>query len=338
MYDIEFAVPSDTSLLTIKRRLIDFKKFGLYNTENLSIHISFLASKDCGNEIEFLKKGWSENIVVDVINCNYSHVAQRICNYYASEAKKDFAKWYVRMDEDSITDVGGLFTNLQKNFDYKREYHIGARFLNDAFATDQMILKKLGYGFWYIENTTGLVSAPLHEQEIGITSLAAMNMVLENRMCSKYFNLRKEFAEGYGDHPLALACRMCKIYPCEAGFITYENLLSRHSIFGGHLNHVHWCSRDQNPKFFEWMELYNEEGYDLITNKIYLFGHESEKKMVEFTSDHKIKMYQESSYDNTLGLWCVKDDFLIILLDEEEDLIKFDLTSLKHDKFELVEV
>ena len=85
MYDFEIAVPSDTTRPQIKVRLEDFKKYGLLNTKDLRVHISFLATKNCGENTNFLKNDWPSNIDVDVIICPYSFTAQRIYNYYSKQ-------------------------------------------------------------------------------------------------------------------------------------------------------------------------------------------------------------------------------------------------------------
>lgn len=343
MYDFEIAVPSDTTRPQIKMRLEDFKKYGLLNTKDLRIHISFLGTKNCGESADFLKNDWPSNIDVDVIICPYSFTAQRIYNYYGKHIQKDFAKWYIRMDEDSITDLGGLMANLERDFDHNREYHLGSRFLYDIFATDQRILTKMGYGWWYrTSKSTEFMEAPAHEQEIGITSLAAINRLVENTDAKKYFNIRKEFAEGYGDHGLSYGLRMCKIYGTKVPFLTHESSICHHSIFSGHLNHIHWVGRDKNPQFMDWMEIYNDSPCEELKNKTFLFGSNENKELVEFCDDHRIKVFDDNSKDEefirTIGLWCVRNNKIVIIHEVHNNLIVFQKDKFIHEEYSMIEV
>lgn len=337
MYDFEIVVPADLSNPEIKIRLDDFKKFGLHNSESLKVHISFLATPQSDQSSRFLSLYWPENIDVDVIELKNKNVVQKIYHYYEKIIKKNFAKWYIRIDEDSMTDLQGLYDNLNRSFDHDREYHIGARWLYDVCDTDRIILKKLGYDWWYKRFTNyDLSYAPAHEQEIGITSVAAINKVLDNPDCQKYFKLRSEFSEGYGDHGLAFACRMCKIYNSEAFFLSYLPEINYFSIFSGHYNHIHWVGRDRNKKYMEWMEIFKKKICHDLLGKIFLFGNEEEKFMIEFQENNTIKNFDQNNDDKS-GLWCENNDKIYILYNKCEELIVFNKDNYSCGDFSMIE-
>ena len=340
-YDFEIVVPVDPNQHYIKKRIEDFKKYGLLNRKDLNIHLTLLANKE-DNFNTWLESEWPEGIQVETINCPKNHVAQKIYHYYERHIKSDFAKWYIRIDEDSITDLDGLGKSLELHFDYTRPYHITGRLLYDTYPLDQKILTTLGFGGWYRNSSIQhIYEGPAHEQEISVTSVTAINMMLQNPTAKKYFQLRKEFAEGYGDHGLCHTLRMCKVYGTEMRFLCNDPNLCQHSIFGGNKNHVHWVARDQNPKYMEWMENNTGKTDDRICDKTFMLGDE-QKHLVKFYRDNKIKLVCENIKDednhNTIGLWCVEDDSIIIIFDFYQKLIRFKFDNMNFENVSMIEI
>jgi hypothetical protein len=340
-YDFEIVVPADVSNPKIKTRFEDFKKFGFLNTKTIKTHVTLLSEKD-NKHNNWLISDWPQEIDVEVINCPKNHVAQKIYHYYESNIKKDFAKWYIRIDEDSINDLGGLNKNLETHFDFNRPYHIAARLLYDTYPLDQKILTGLGFGNWYrSSHIHHIYEGPAHEQEISVTSVTAINMMLDNPLCKKYFQIRKEFAEGFGDHGLCHSLRMCKVYGTEMRFLCNDNHLCQSSLYGGNKNHVHWIARDQNPKFIKWMELFNYQTSDKFINKTFLLGDEV-KNIVKFCKDNTIKVVIDNIKDednaNTVGLWCVKDENLVILYDFYNNLIVMKPNEFQFENLTMMEI
>lgn len=251
MYDIEIVVPADTNKPHIAERLKDFKKYGLYNVQNTSVRLVFAVAKN--NNHEQLLDGWDKSIDVAICETPYEQVAQRIYHYYADFIEPDTAKWYFRIDEDSLTDISATFKNLERDFDWQKEYHIGTAFNHDISQVDRKIAKTLGFEHLYE------IRGPMHEVEMSMTTNVAMKAILNNPQSKKYFAMRKLFAEGYGDHGLAIAARMNKIYPVQIDWISPEANLCNFTIFGGFLTHVHHTSRKNQPQLFEFLDIFTSK-------------------------------------------------------------------------------
>lgn len=248
MYDIEILVPADTSKPHIVERFKDFKKYGLYNVQNKKIRLVLAIANN--NDSKEIASGWSQNIDVEICETPYENVAQRIYHYYSEFIQPNTAKWYFRVDEDSLTDISETINNLERDFDWQKEFHIGTGFNRDSSNIDRKILKTLGFEYLYE------IRGPVHEIEMSITTNAAIKTIFNNEQSKKYFSMRKLFAEGYGDHGLAIAARMNKIYPVSIDWISYEAHLYNFSIFGGYLTHVHHTTREQQPQLFGYLDLF----------------------------------------------------------------------------------
>ena len=323
MYDYEFIIPTEVNNEVILKRIADFKKFGIINHEGFKIKIFLMASRD--NPKNQLEKNWPKDFDVQVIITPFEHVAQRIYWYYATIMKPDTAKWYVRIDEDSLTDIAGLDRNLKLMFDHEREFHVVGHLNWDIWDADEAILRSLGYGHFYRHHSNHRDTPP-HEQEISVTSNAAIKKMFSNEKAVKYFDVRKEFADGYGDHGLCHCLRMNKIYPVSVSFLTHEAELVNYSGFGGFRNHIHHVSRDASPKILDWLELFNRNPCpeDECT---YLMGRRHlPKNWVRLAKEKTVNMMRGNDWAWTnqgIGIWCKTKEDEIAFYNEHDPIIYF---------------
>lgn len=295
MYDLEIAVPAETNEAYIRDRLEDYKKFGLLNIKDRKIKLVLLCS--IGNKVEFLRQGFPAGVEVDIIHTPYKHVAQRIHYYYGNYIKPNTAKWYVRMDEDSITDVDSLMVNLENEFDHERDYHLGGEVTYDVSELEKAIVQELGYEHWYWED------APGHEYEISVTSNSAMQKILSHENAIQYFQIRQKISDGFGDQGLCLCARMAKVPTTKVAFLSKDPELYRLSLFNGKLNHIHYTARDQNPHIYNWLgiidqEITNKNKNDFLGKKA-LIDKDGDSKWIYF----KDLRFNEVKNKETCGIW-----------------------------------
>lgn len=352
MHDIEMIVPAELNSTVIAQRLKDFKKWGLVNTENVDIKIYFMASCDNNQtDLDALCKGWPSNFTVEGIITPYKHVAQRIMYYYDKIMKEDTARWYMRLDEDSITDVRNLLARMDDWFDYKRDYHVVGEISREPQDIEYKILTNLGYN-WYDEiYGYDINTAPIHEIEMSLTSNEAVKKILNNQESKTIINLRKEFATGQGDHAFAFAARLAKIYPISVKFITRDPRIIDFSMYGGRYYHVHDIARDRHGEYIRWLELTENNTNLLIENEIlnkeYLFSWgDNEKIWVYFEKNKKIAKKtttwspEWSHGTEPLGIWGItKNGDLSIFITHEFShndpaivLIETDGDFVNHDR------
>ena len=333
MYDYEIIVPIETNDKRLLTRAHDFRKYGLQNIGNRKIKLYLMLSAK--NRPEEINYSWPDNVDVEAIVTPYGHVAQKIYHYYSTTIEPNRAKWYMRIDEDSITDLDKLFQTLELEFDHTREYHIVSEFSYDVQPIDQTLLTMLGFGNWYRPHPNmSFHIAPPHEHEISITSNAAVQRMKSNDVAMRYLEMRKEFAEGYGDHSMTHALKIAKVYPTLVKFLTHEAELCNLSLFGGIRHHVHWISRDRNPKALYWLDTFNKEPYPAVENQTFFFGPKNgAKKVVKFNENHTVTVIQtgdgQLDYKNTdqIGLWCKIDNTLAVYSDDNDEEVAYFQTT-----------
>ena len=309
MYDLEILVPAEANL---QKRFEDFKRWGLQNIGDCKIKLVLAASK--GNDIAIFKSGWPEGIDVEILETPYKHVAQRIYYYY-DNLKPDAAKWYLRIDEDSLNDISGLMNHLNDLFDYTREYHIVGEINYDIQQLEKDLLCEIGFSHWYGKSNEG----PPHEHEASITSLAAMKRILECDKAKEYLKLRKQIPNGYGDHGLCFCARMVKIHPISAKFLTINPDIINFSIFGGRYNHIHWVSREKNPGIIQWLETKDEQKSKLFENQSFLLCNEKEKekRWIRLAPNYNVENVSVSGHRELYAMWGVNKDEQIMLFHQE---------------------
>jgi hypothetical protein len=324
MYDFEILVPAETSHQDLYERLIDFKKFSLINTDGFKIKLIFACSPK--NETDFLTLDWPSNIDVEVLNTPFKHVAQRICHYYAHHIQPNTAKWYMRIDEDSITDISKLNEHLNIRFDYEREYHIIAHqwILDDPL--EKSILKMLGLQY--------MLDEPLIiEHEISITSQAAINRICKSEKVKKYFKVREQMPEGFGDRPLAICLAVEKVYGKTAQFISKDANILQFSQFGGNLTHIHKLDRKSHKKFYAFLDLQKEQEINKLPEDNYMILDKNTKNggMIYFGKYNNILDIS----DKNLGLFCQHANQLIVFL-QKYPLQFFDKTENGYESENLI--
>ena len=332
MYDLEIMVPAELDVDKIYQRLNDFKKWGLQKHEESRIKIYFMVSANNSQErISEFCENWPSNIDVKAIETPYRHVSQRIMYYYSEIIQPDTARWYMRVDEDSMTDIRGLMSSLNSWFDWNRDYHITGEVSGGIEDIEYQILKRLGYQSWYkdVKEQHFDVCAPVHEIEISITSNSAIQRIFSEPSCRELFKIRREFPESQGDHTFAWAARMVKIYPQCVYFLTREADFANFSGYGGYKHHIHDTSRERSP-LVRWLEFASGENQELrneLTSTNYLLKWQNLQTALWIAFDpygkiSNIKNKVPWTATESFGIWGVSIDGNLTILPRDISLTR----------------
>ena len=125
MYDISFIMICSTNCTAkadYKKRITLFKEHGLLNIKDKKIKLFLLISSN--DIIRDIEEGW--NYDVEIVKSSYDHVAHKFHKFYA-DLTKDFvsqSRWFMQLDDDSMTNVSDLVDRLDKDYNYKDKYNI----------------------------------------------------------------------------------------------------------------------------------------------------------------------------------------------------------------------
>lgn len=339
-YDLQIVVPVSSKYYG---RIQDFKKYGLCNVKNRKVLLEVLTHNE---KIEGLEGGWSSEI--DVKNIEGRSSEDFISNLYAHFLDIDVrARWIVKIDDDSCTDVDGLVSNLDKFYDHEQRYYLGA-------GLERFIMgKELQYANLYRKFFGDIFLKFKHEVEFCAISSCAMKSILNSENSKKFLKERCQSGGGATDVALAYAAILDKVHPVDFPFATQFPLVSQFSIFNGHLNHIHMiskeragenfcdherCGKIQHEALMRALERKNNELESKVAGKKFLMETSNEIKLYEFKENRTAKIkfddrnYVWTEFDGKICVFCEpREIFLRLSLGNSGELLGKD-----HDDNELI--
>lgn len=199
-YDIIFILPC-TLIDQYKYRLDIFKKYGLININNVSIKTLLIINKNDNIEDEIFKN-WEYDI--EVIQGYYEHISPKTYDFFANQFKTyiNDAKWFIKIDDDSITNVKDLFSYLSLTFNNDEPVYIiptGKHRYMEEIYKDLFFKHKM---FKYMQNQKWA-----REFEISIFSNSSAKLLYKNNKTIKF--LEDGVRKGDRGHNDALLCPAC---------------------------------------------------------------------------------------------------------------------------------
>jgi len=272
MFDLDIIMPVCDKF---SHRLDDFRRYGLVNCRDRSVRINLISS---GERLKGVEEGWPPGVTARLIyNESREYVANLYRFYLSVDPDKPEAKWLVRLDDDSCTDVDGLVSNLDLFYGCDNPFYLG-----DLHPFQEALNGYEGGPYPKYSRMLGDHEriAPLIRIEIecGIMSRGAMPKVLGNERSRALIEKRTSLEGGYGDCVVGLACALVGVYPTDCPFITHQPLVHEFSLFGGPRNHIHMVSRLPEAENF-WYRA-TPENFNLLVKAIENQPTEKERMML----------------------------------------------------------
>lgn len=239
MYDAEFHV-----LISEKPefvgRIKNFLEYGLHNCKKSNILVRLLAVNNPSNLEKEVEQYCTENLKIEVLRFESDEPSFKKTTYLLDILAGNIgnAKWYIGIDEDTITDVDVLLSKLDEEFDWEKEVYAvpGSSSANskNVQAMEFDLACLMGKQHWYTPE-----GGPFHEQEIACLSQGAVKTILTHPESLRGIKLRQKIRKGWGDHFMGLIARLAKIHASHCLYINPHPLVFDHTIIGGWLVHVH---------------------------------------------------------------------------------------------------
>lgn len=327
-YDVEIILPVCGRFSS---RIEDFKKYGLLNTSGRRVLVNVLISDE---ELDGLEVGWPEDVEVRLKRYECQDHVSNIYRFYSElDSGRMEAKWLMRVDDDSCTDIGGLLSNLDAFYDWEGLFYLGdmTTFGRVLEASEGNVYKDYKYLLGDLERVVPYLN---NEIECGIVSKGAMERILGESKSVRLLKHRAKLRGGYGDCVTALAAIMAKVYPMQCPFISHLPRIVEFSLFGGHLNHIHAISRNSEGENFHESLRSSKAQYEAlirqaegvrtelereISGKRFLLETDNELTLYEFMSDKTAKI----KFDGQKYIW----------LDFEGSIVMFSYHHDSHREF-----
>jgi hypothetical protein len=213
-------------------RLAKFTRLGLISKGVITIHLTLLLNPE--DTIEGAIKLMNDvrsDIDVDIfIPDKKDHIFKHNA-YLLKQLDNSFvsARWYIRQDDDSITDCDALVKKLDELYGNSSVYLISNPIGLEHTGDEIHICRDMGY-------------VPcMHEYEAGIFSKGTFRQ-MRKKPDAITFLQRTLYVAGAGDRTWVLASHIAGISPTVINFISKDNLHDRLSSFGGDICHIHYVN------------------------------------------------------------------------------------------------
>jgi len=260
----------------------------------------------------------------------------KFCKYLMQRAYPK-ARWYIRVDDDSVTDVDHLLRLLDGQFRADDHHFLIADRLNDMDNPIVLALKYLniditGYG---VDPNNGSGAFPLftHEWEFGCFSANTFHEAMDNPDVNKILDFVSKRG-GNTDQITSLMARIIKVHPVQFPWATPHASIAEFSgvvPVGARFAHIHYCAEDVQPQKWQFFKAMFSSSGDVIKSFCevtsadkrprgcdvreidlveaeYTFDFGGGKGTIKFNSDHTIGIHRN---DNE-RYWEVKNGLLII--------------------------
>ncbi len=246
IYDLDVLLPVSANG-KYAERMKAFQRFGLLNNSRASIRITLLIGTE---DAELFAEGW--HCPVRMVSSQHHHPAAKIYDFYArADAEEaDMARWLIRVDDDSVTDVDGLIQWLDACYDWRECHYLMTGVVFDCHPVYREALANLGYDHLLRPSVVG---SGAHEFESALLSQTMMRRILRHPDSRRLFAACAEFEGGYGDHVLPIAARIVGFTPAQSEVLWCYPELGKFSIFGGDFYHIHFLA----PDLDRWSDFVN---------------------------------------------------------------------------------
>ena len=186
-----------------------------------------------------INRGWSNLFdTVSVVCCPHSGAASKVHNYYSQLGASGFqADWYLRVDDDSVTNLIGLVDIVRKLPCEKQFFFCGA-FVEGDVSVEKKLFERFD------------VTLPCYQHEVEVLfsnrSAMAEGFGFENN--KELIQHRSQQDRGYTDILLTLLAKRAGIFPQYLGCLTDQPHLSH--LFAGDKHHIHFLAPDVNKDLF----------------------------------------------------------------------------------------
>lgn len=243
-YDINIAVLIHY-VAKYKKRISPFKKFGLLNTNAHKVHVTLLGSVGDWKSRSGILADWPQDCDVTLLEMSSIYPIPKIHGYYMwLKDSKLQARWHMRIDDDSLTDVDNLLKYVDVHFG-NLPVHVMT-----SPHDGRHNAKALADHLEYLN-----ISIPSYrrEYESSITSASGMQKVFAHENAMKFIESSGRAIKKPGDQALAFAMHIAKVAVANNKYASKNFKPTELTIAGGGLHHIHYVNWS-NTHFVELLD------------------------------------------------------------------------------------
>lgn len=267
-FDLEILLPVYPKDRYLKR-LQAFQRFGFLGSHDLRVRLILLPGT-CELDAELQRAdAWDGISEVVVVPGPHDHPAPKVAHHYGHvmQAQALDARWYLRVDDDSLTDIDRLMRYLDATFDWRDPLHLAGTATCDILEPYTAALREVDGDRFFRDK--GFCEV-FHEWEASISSRATMKRILNDHRARELLHRIAQVPHGFSDQCLPLAARLCGIPLSLLSVMTTHCQLDEFAAFtpnGRGLFHIHYLSPDNPEMWARYMDKRRQFGLSTDTTK-----------------------------------------------------------------------
>jgi hypothetical protein len=216
-----------------RHRVDFFKRFGLHSFAEFAVHVTLVASEGDGVHSSELLHGWPNGVDVTLLEMSSDCPAPKLtgCYFWLRDARI-CAKWHLRVDDDSITDIAFLLQYAETHY-AERAIHL----MTDPHPQEPEPLFSPILAAYGSNNVS-----TRHEYESSLTSGCAFENIWNNECAVSFLAEAGQMFSGPGDRTLAMAIHLAGIEAEACPIMSKDFRQAEMSIADGPYAHVHYVN------------------------------------------------------------------------------------------------
>jgi len=220
------------------KRASAFLRLGLLNWGDYRIHLLIIGSPGDGAHFETLKQSSVRGVDISLLEMSNERPIPKISGHYLwLKASRLRARWFLRVDDDSITDIAALIRHVDSTFSDQPVHLMTSPCTKEIFGPM--------FETFAMQNGFHL-SHLLHEYESSISSSSAMEAVFNHARALEFIDRTARCFDSPGDRALAFAMQIAQV-PVASNPMATKDFNADFSLIGGRYYHIHYVNWSNLP-------------------------------------------------------------------------------------------
>lgn len=254
MYDIAYFMPVSFEGKYLER-LLSFRRYGLLNRRGVKMKLFLIYGPDKDIPLEVAPGTWP--FEVEFVHAPFKWGGPK--NYWfvrqcAPETALK-ARWWYKIDDDSINDVAGTVEKLDADYDWQQPLYLCGDFGGGLEPLFWQAIARSAHADRILMPNDRDKFILHHEHESSFMTSACFHKILNDNECRRMWDFlckpQNDNMHCWGDQMLAVAARFVRVHPNDCHFVTHNPQIQNFSLFGGRFTHIHFVDPAQpNWSFF----------------------------------------------------------------------------------------
>lgn len=262
MYDIAYFMPVSFEG-KYRDRLVTFRRYGMLNRAGVKMKMYLIYGPEEAVPVEFAADKWP--FEVEYVRSQFKWGGIKNYDFVRQLAPEKAleARWWYKIDDDSINDVAGTVRKLDADYDWAQPLYICGDFGGGLEPLFWNAIARSAHAARILQPNDRDKVILYHEHESSFMTAACFHKILGDSECQRMWEFicrpQNDNMHCWSDQLLGVAARFVRVHPSDCHFVTHHPNVANFSLFGGRFTHIHFVDQTQPiwPFFLDMIEKHN---------------------------------------------------------------------------------